>query len=389
MPTYIYTFVTHNFNFNKMEQENINVETPQEQNEEQKEQQVFTENVTTETTEQEPSDSVVEDDDFLSQILNQEDEPSEPKGEDPEIAEAKNYKSLIEQDDFLKQVIAAKKAGADIKEVVNQFLSPDYSESEPERVFKDYLRREDSNLSEDELDYEYANFIGDRENLSIVQKKTIRDWAKYLNENKPKNDWTKIAVEREEIMKRASQKTNELINDLNGQRIMARRNDLGQLEGGYVFDADSVKRTEKVAKAIADFFHQHMQGRLLSLDLQAERLIGGQMLKKIAQTMNRHEHHVVQTQARQRFKLGLGPANPVRHEPSGWRQHRIGAGLTAHAPQQAFALQTCAATVMAQRVRTVFGKQDAYVHLVRLGFQVFKETLHPIPLLVPLAVPVG
>lgn len=251
MPTYIYTFVTHNFNFNKMEQENINVETPQEQNEEQKEQQVFTENVTTETTEQEPSDSVVEDDDFLSQILNQEDEPSEPKGEDPEIAEAKNYKSLIEQDDFLKQVIAAKKAGADIKEVVNQFLSPDYSESEPERVFKDYLRREDSNLSEDELDYEYANFIGDRENLSIVQKKTIRDWAKYLNENKPKNDWTKIAVEREEIMKRASQKTNELINDLNGQRIMARRNDLGQLEGGYVFDADSVKRTEKVAKAIA------------------------------------------------------------------------------------------------------------------------------------------
>ena len=145
----------------------------------------------------------------------------------------------------------------------------------------------------------------------------------------------------------------------------------------------------KVAQSVADFFHQHMQSRLLPLDLHTERIVRSQMLKKIAQAVNRHEHHVVQTQARQRFKLGLGPANPMRHEPSGWRQHRIGAGLTAHAPQQAFALQTCAATVMAQRVRTVFGKQDAYVHLVRLGFQVFKETLHPIPLLVPLAIPVG
>ena len=113
------------------------------------------------------------------------------------------------------------------------------------------------------------------------------------------------------------------------------------------------------------------------------------MIEKLPQTINRQQHHVVQTQAGQGFQLAARPAHTVGQKTFRSWHGQVRAGQTADAPQQAFGLQTCAIAFAAQGVRTVLGQQHADVHFVGLGFQILKETLHAIPLLVPLSVPVG
>ena len=145
----------------------------------------------------------------------------------------------------------------------------------------------------------------------------------------------------------------------------------------------------QVFQAGADFFQQQMQGLLLGLGVRRERGVLCHVLEKVAQTLNRQQHQVVQTQTWQGFQLRTAPSHAMGHEAFGRGHGGVGTGHTANAPQQAVGLQTCPAAVATRRVAAVFGQQHPDVHLVGLGFQVFKETLDPIPLLVPFAIPVG
>ena len=131
-----------------------------------------------------------------------------------------------------------------------------------------------------------------------------------------------------------------------------------------------------------------MQSLLLSLCVGGQRIVMGHVLKKCPQAVNGQQHQIVQTQTRQTFQLPTLPRHALRHKALRVRHGRFGTGHAANAPQQAVGLQTCAATVAARRVTAVLGEQDADVHLVGLGFKVFKETLDAIPLLVPLARPI-
>lgn len=169
---------------------------------------------------------------------------------DPEIAQLQELKSTIEQDELIKGYINAKKAGVSFKEYVDTMLVPDYEESNPERVFKDYLKKQ-LNLDEDSLQYEYDKFLGEDSELSAAQKIQIRGWAKELNEGKVKPDWENLAKQRQEIAEKSKEKTEEYINKLEGMRINGIPTADGTLEGGYVFDKKSVDKTYKLAQAIS------------------------------------------------------------------------------------------------------------------------------------------
>ena len=145
----------------------------------------------------------------------------------------------------------------------------------------------------------------------------------------------------------------------------------------------------QVFQAGADFFQQQMQRLLLGLGVRRERGVLRHVLEEVAQPVDWHQHQVVQTQAWQGFQLRPAPSHTQRHETLGCRHGRVGTRHAADAPQQAVGLQTRATAIAARRVAAVLGQQDADVHLVGLGFQVFEKPLDPIPLLVPFAGPVG
>ena len=156
-----------------------------------------------------------------------------------------------------------------------------------------------------------------------------------------------------------------------------------------VADADLAQ----VLEPGADLVKQQFEGLQLGLgrDHRQRRGIGCQSclhgLKKPAQPVQRHQHQVVQAQARQRFELLARPAYASRQKALGRRQHGVGIGATANAPEQALGLQAGTAAHRAGGVAAVLGQQHPDVHLVRLGLQVLKKTFHAKPVLVPLAVP--
>ena len=145
----------------------------------------------------------------------------------------------------------------------------------------------------------------------------------------------------------------------------------------------------QVFQAGADFFQQQMQGLLLGLGMGGECGVLRHVFKEITQPLDGQQHQVVQAQAWQGLQLRLCPLHAMWHEAFGRRHGGVGPGHTADAPQQAVGLQTCAAAVATRRVAAVLGEQHPDVHFVGLGFQVLKETLDAIPLLVPFAIPVG
>ena len=103
---------------------------------------------------------------------------------------------------------------------------------------------------------------------------------------------------------------------------------------------------------------------------------------------DRHQHQVVHGQAGQRLELLAGPSDAGRHRALRRRQHRIGIGLAADAPQQRLGLQPRALAGRAGGIAAVLRQQHPDVHLVRLRFEIFEEALDAIPLLVPVAGPV-
>ena len=114
-----------------------------------------------------------------------------------------------------------------------------------------------------------------------------------------------------------------------------------------------------------------------------------QLLKKVVQLFQRHLHQVVQTQARQGLQLGAAPSHTRGHKALGRVQHRMRLLRGAQPPKQGLGFKTGTGTGGARRVAAVLGQQHPNVHLVRLGFQIFKKPLHAIPVLVPFATPVG
>ena len=114
-----------------------------------------------------------------------------------------------------------------------------------------------------------------------------------------------------------------------------------------------------------------------------------QGIKKLPQLVQRQQHHVVQTQARQRFELRARPLHTLGHKALRRVQNGVGLLCRANTPQQALGLEPRAAACAAGRVTAVLGQEHANVHLVGLGFEVFKEPVHTKPVLVPLAIPLG
>ncbi|MCY1339899.1 hypothetical protein D9M69_257990 [compost metagenome] len=114
-----------------------------------------------------------------------------------------------------------------------------------------------------------------------------------------------------------------------------------------------------------------------------------QFVKEAADALDRQQHQVMHGQAGQRLELRAVPVNAARQEAAFGRQHRVGIALRSQAPQQRLGLQARAAAGFAGGVAAVLGQQHPDVHLVRLRLQVAEEPHHAVPLLVPLAVPVG
>ena len=138
----------------------------------------------------------------------------------------------------------------------------------------------------------------------------------------------------------------------------------------------------QVAQAGADLAQQQSQG----LGVGARRL-GLHTVKKHPQAVDGHEHQVVQAQTWQGLELCARPTHARRHEALRRRQHPRGIGRAAHAPQQTIGFQARTQTIRATGVAAVLGQQHPDVHLVGLGLQVGKKAPHPIPLLVPHALP--
>ena len=132
-----------------------------------------------------------------------------------------------------------------------------------------------------------------------------------------------------------------------------------------------------------------MQGLLLGLHTGRQRGVCGHVVEKSSQTFNRQQHQVVQTQAWQCFQLAARPRRALWQKAFVSRHGGQGTGMAADAPQQAFGLQSRPVAFAAGGVAAVLGQQHPDVHLVGLGFQVFKEAFDAIPLLVPFAIPVG
>ena len=139
----------------------------------------------------------------------------------------------------------------------------------------------------------------------------------------------------------------------------------------------------------ADFFQQQMQGLLLGLHTGRQRGVCGHVVEKSSQTFNRQQHQVVQTQAWQCFQLAARPRRALWQKAFVSWHGGQGTGMAADAPQQAFGLQSRPVAFAAGGVAAVLGQQHPDVHLVGLGFQVFKEAFDAIPLLVPFAIPIG
>ena len=139
----------------------------------------------------------------------------------------------------------------------------------------------------------------------------------------------------------------------------------------------------QVADAGAHLVEQQLQ-RFIVQDVRQ-----AQGVEEHPQPVDRQEHQVVQAQARQGLHLGARPGRAHRHIALGRRQHRVGIGARAQAPQQGFQLQPGAAATGAGRVAAVLGQQHPDVHLVGLALQVLEEAAHAVPLLVPVAGPVG
>ena len=112
----------------------------------------------------------------------------------------------------------------------------------------------------------------------------------------------------------------------------------------------------------ANFLHQQMQG--LRVSACGIHLHG---MEELVQLVDRHQHQVVQAQARHGFELLACPGHALGHEAFVRFHHRIGVVFAANAPQQAVGLQTRAATHTARGVAAVFGEQHTDVHLVRLA----------------------
>ena len=142
----------------------------------------------------------------------------------------------------------------------------------------------------------------------------------------------------------------------------------------------------QVLQAGADLFMDQLQRRVMRA-AQHPRVVT-QAVEEAAQAVDAQLHQVVQAQPGQGFQLLAAPLDAVRHEALLGRQHRIGLGLAADAPQQRLELEPRAGAGGAFGVAAVLGQEHPDVHLVGLALQVLEKAVHAVPLLVPVAVPV-
>ncbi len=146
-----------------------------------------------------------------------------------------------------------------------------------------------------------------------------------------------------------------------------------------VADAD----VTEVTQPGADLVLQQLQG---VVEQRARQL---QAVEEAVQALDRDQHQVVHRQPRQGLELLARPAGADRQEALPWRQRGVGAFLFAEPPEQRFGLQPRAAAGRARGVAAVLRQQHPDVHLVGLALQVAEEALDAVPLLVPVALPVG
>ena len=177
--------------------------------------------------------------------------------------------------------------------------------------------------------------------------------------------------------------------------------DQGRAQGGGQVDALHLAAAERAALAVqCQVTNAHVaqitQAGVDLVEQQTQRLLlAGRALlhlgrdrgEESAQGVQRHEHEVVQAQARQGLQLRAGPRYAFGQVTPLGGHHRIGLGLAAQAPQQAVGFEARTAATGALGVAAVLGQEHADVHLVGLALQVFKETRQAIPLLGPLALP--
>jgi len=140
---------------------------------------------------------------------------------------------------------------------------------------------------------------------------------------------------------------------------------------------------DQVLQARADLVEQQLQGFLIALVGQRDET------EEALQLRDGQQHQVVHVQAGQGAEGRSVQRHALGLESLRRSQHRVGIGLRAQAPQQGFGLQARAFAVGAGRVAAVLRQEHADVHLVGLAFEVAEEAADAVPLLVPVALPVG
>ena len=138
----------------------------------------------------------------------------------------------------------------------------------------------------------------------------------------------------------------------------------------------------EVFQPVADLVLQQLQRVVEQLRGQGERV------EELPQPRDRHQHQVVQAQSGQALQLLARPGHAGWQEALRRRQHRIGLGLLAQAPEQRFQLEPRAAAGAAGRVAAVLRQEHADVHLVGLALEVLEEAADAVPVRLPVAVPV-
>ena len=116
---------------------------------------------------------------------------------------------------------------------------------------------------------------------------------------------------------------------------------------------------------------------------------GRHAIEESSELVDGHDHQIVQAEAGQCFELFACPLHAFGQEAFFFGQCGVGILRAAYAPQKAVCFKSGATARTAFGVAAVFGQEHADVHLVGFAFEVGKEAMHAIPLLVPLAIPVG
>lgn len=115
----------------------------------------------------------------------------------PEVKEALEFKAKIGDHDFIKNYIAAMELNIPEADFLRSVTESSYSENDPERVHRDYLKKQFPTATAEQLEEEWYKFKGGDDDLTLSQKATIRTWSNELNKDVVKPNYQEVLAKKQ------------------------------------------------------------------------------------------------------------------------------------------------------------------------------------------------